>query len=64
MSHGPPCAKPPSMGVAVRKGGDALHPTLAVPLTRGEAGQRVDPRERSSQTFVRGEGPANSASVS
>lgn len=35
------------MRVAVRKGGKDLHPTLAVPLTGGEAGQQVGPRERS-----------------
>ena len=54
MSHGPPCAKPPSMRVAVRKGGEDLHPTLAVPLT----GVRQNREWAPGKGVVRREGPS------
>lgn len=62
VSHGSPYAEPPSMRWAARKSGDTCHPTLAVPLAEGEAGQQKNSREnKSSQTqVVRGEGQANS----
>lgn len=44
---------------AVRKGRDACHPPLAVPLAGGEAGQQENSKNSQTQV-VRGEGPANS----